>query len=189
MTSSPERWREAISQQAAGHDKATTYPSLHISPLFNIKKAKILEALSIPSEEYNDLSPKGSVDEGIRDLISSVNALDGIATTSSCAGRISVFLEGKKSLVDKHAEAEETRKTAKAVPGGKGLGGRWLYVSHDPVLPDVLPDLQLSNRKGMLYELFQMKPEPDKSGSVYSFTDTQEARFVKFQFEPMVITP
>lgn len=36
------------------------------------------------------------MDAGIRDLIDEINAVDGLVTTSSCAGRISVFLEGQR---------------------------------------------------------------------------------------------
>ena len=63
---------------------------------FETRKSKILAELSTPDAEYSDLSPKGSVDEGIRDLIQDINGLPGLVTTSSCAGRISVFLEGRK---------------------------------------------------------------------------------------------
>jgi tRNA wybutosine-synthesizing protein 3 len=68
-----------------------------IPPFFVSRKNKILAELSAPEEEYSDLSPKGSVDEGIRDLIEDINTLPGLVTTSSCAGRISVFLGGEKS--------------------------------------------------------------------------------------------
>jgi hypothetical protein len=79
---------------------------------FDDRKAKILAELSTPDEQYQDLSPKGSVDAGIRDLIAEINALPDYVTTSSCAGRIAVYLEGAK--------------------GAKG-GGQWLFTSHDPV--------------------------------------------------------
>ena len=102
------------------------------SPQFTAKKAKILQQLAVPEGEYTDLSPKGSVDEGIRTLIDDVNAHPGLVTTSSCAGRVSVFLEGKRT-----ADAADPGETA--VPaqlagvGGKGGGGKWLFVSHDPI--------------------------------------------------------
>ncbi|RMZ15758.1 hypothetical protein D0862_01550 [Hortaea werneckii] len=77
---------------------------------FRDRKAKILQDLSIPDDQYEDLSPKGSVDEGIKDLISEINGLPDYVTTSSCAGRVAVYLEGAK--------------------GAKG-GGKWLFTSHD----------------------------------------------------------
>ncbi|CAF3483681.1 unnamed protein product [Fusarium graminearum] len=53
----------------------------------------------------------------------------GFVTTSSCAGRVSVFLEGRRVA---EAEGEDERV---AGVGGKGAGGAWLFVSHDPI-PD-----------------------------------------------------
>ncbi|TKA69864.1 hypothetical protein B0A55_08921 [Friedmanniomyces simplex] len=79
---------------------------------FDARKAKILGELDTPDEQYEDLSPKGSVDSGIRELISEINALPQYVTTSSCAGRISAYLEGTK--------------------GAKG-GGQWLFTSHEAV--------------------------------------------------------
>lgn len=70
----------------------------NIPPLFTTRKNKIIEELAIPDEDYTDLSPKGSVDLGVRDLIRDINALPGLVTTSSCAGRISVFLEGRRDV-------------------------------------------------------------------------------------------
>ena len=64
---------------------------------FEVRKQNILEQLDVPDGEYHDLSPKGSIDAPIRDLISEINGFDGIVTTSSCSGRISVFLEGRKA--------------------------------------------------------------------------------------------
>ena len=81
---------------------------------FRDRKAKILQDLSIPDDQYEDLSPKGSVDEGIKDLISEINGLPDYVTTSSCAGRVAVYLEGVK--------------------GAKG-GGKWLFTSHDLLEP------------------------------------------------------
>ena len=83
---------------------------------FRDRKAKILQDLSIPDDQYEDLSPKGSVDEGIKDLIAEINGLPDYVTTSSCAGRVAVYLEGAK--------------------GAKG-GGKWLFTSHDLLEPPV----------------------------------------------------
>jgi tRNA wybutosine-synthesizing protein 3 len=62
---------------------------------FESRKQKILEQLDAPDSEYHDLSPKGSIDAPIRELIGEINGFDGIVTTSSCSGRISIFLEGQ----------------------------------------------------------------------------------------------
>jgi tRNA wybutosine-synthesizing protein 3 len=86
------------------------YGDATIAPGFVVRKSKILSDLSVPDAEYTDLSPKGSVDEGIRDLIRDINALDGLVTTSSCAGRVSIFVEGSKKTYKK-------RKTDTAADG------------------------------------------------------------------------
>lgn len=98
---------------------------------FVARKQKILEQLDTPDTEYHDLSPKGSVDEPIRALIGEINALDGLVTTSSCSGRISVFLEGRKTGLND--VTEEEGEESRAGPGGKGGGGAWLFISHTPI--------------------------------------------------------
>ncbi|KAG5356153.1 tRNA wybutosine-synthesizing protein 3 [Yarrowia sp. B02] len=86
---------------------------------FAQKKAYILEQISLNSEDNPDDSPKGTIDEFLKPLIATINGLDDFVTTSSCSGRVSVFLEGEKGV-------EENGKVT-----GKG-GGKWLFVSHDP---------------------------------------------------------
>ncbi|KAJ9502092.1 hypothetical protein H2202_002156 [Exophiala xenobiotica] len=135
-----------------------------VSATFAAKKAQVLSLLTQPEEDYNDKSPKGTVDAQIRDLIDEINAYDGFVTTSSCAGRVAVFVEGPKAksvgggqprpdvqgdevahtngkntqqstTSDEASEdnaATLTTTTTTTSPGGKG-GGRWLYVSHDPI--------------------------------------------------------
>jgi tRNA wybutosine-synthesizing protein 3 len=152
---------------------------------FLSKKKRILQSLAVPTERYDDLSPKGSVDEGIKDLIDEINQLDGYVTTSSCAGRISVFLEGKKSVDS--GLSSEFRETAgdvfqddaametKAGVGGKGGGGRWLFVSHDR--------LSLEGHDHDFTETFAMKRNPtEQKEQAYGIT----SRFIHFKFEPMV---
>ncbi|RVX69385.1 hypothetical protein B0A52_06981 [Exophiala mesophila] len=113
-------------------------------PLFAAKKSKILAQLAQSENEYADNSPKGSVDEQIVDLIDEINSYEGLVTTSSCAGRVAVFVEGgagqetiTSSREGATQEAPELLRgkeqgTVKTSPGGKG-GGQWLYVSHDPI--------------------------------------------------------
>ncbi|KAK5467979.1 hypothetical protein LTS15_000952 [Exophiala xenobiotica] len=135
-----------------------------VSATFAAKKAQVLSLLTQPEEDYSDKSPKGTVDAQIRDLINEINAYDGLVTTSSCAGRVAVFVEGPKAKsvgggqsrpdvqgdeiahdnekdtqqsaapdeASKDDAATTTTTTNTASPGGKG-GGRWLYVSHDPI--------------------------------------------------------
>ncbi|KAL4977868.1 methyltransferase TYW3-domain-containing protein [Aspergillus desertorum] len=146
-----------------------------IPPIFLSRKNKILADLSTPEEEYSDLSPKGSVDEGIRDLIEDINNLPGLVTTSSCAGRISVFLEGRKAP-NLPKESLQAGKQRRFVPsGGKGTG-RWLYVSHDPLE---------NQKKQSLLELFGMLPGDGKPPGLD--TGGPAPRLVRFHFEPMIL--
>ena len=148
-----------------------------IPATFVAKKRTILSALAVPNVDYTDLSPKGSIDEGIRELIKTVNGMDGIVTTSSCAGRISIFLEGAKSDENRDVEeGSEVQKLPAAVPGGKGRGGRWLFVSHDPVKEAHYSSIE------PIRNLYGMSTPSNEAGTM----DTKETRFVKFQFEPMV---
>lgn len=142
---------------------------------FEARKQKILEQLDAPDGEYHDLSPKGSIDAPIRELIGEINGFDGIVTTSSCSGRISVFLEGRKADGDASKlpkEGEESR----AGPGGKGGGGTWLFISHDPVeVPTASSQIDLMSKFGL------RKASYDE----LSRSDAQH-RFIHLKFEPMV---
>lgn len=146
---------------------------------FIAKKKIILDQLSVPISEYDDLSPKGSVDEGIRDLIDEINQIEGCVTTSSCSGRVSVFLEGKKHAHEeldgslKEGSEVRVRKTTAGV-GGKGGGGRWLYVSHNEV--------NISQHEGAegLTRLLGMEQ------SHHALKSGPGIRFIHFKFEPMV---
>lgn len=150
---------------------------LPISPTFNRKKATILEGLSVPDSEYSDKSPKGSVDERIRELIDEINAYDGFVTTSSCAGRISVFQEGNGQGSD--SWNEEDAVGSSGVPGGKG-GGKFLFVSHEPVY--VAGDVASQQ----LPRILGLEEEPGASGAGGSESWAPGQRFVRFAFEPMV---
>ncbi|CAI5756149.1 unnamed protein product [Candida verbasci] len=81
---------------------------------FDQKKQKILQ--EIQSDDL-DLSPKGTIDELCIPIINLINSNDDMVTTSSCSGRVSVYLEGTKSN--------------RAVVS-KGNHGRWLFVTHEP---------------------------------------------------------
>lgn len=167
--------------------KMISLPAPHAA--FEAKKARILSQLSIPDADYTDASPKGSVDEGIRDLIDEINAADGLATTSSCAGRVSVFVEGSRSprtttaAVDDATDEGDRPKPASAV-GGKGGGGAWLFVSHDPIDEDVL------DSDGGAAALFGLEDGGVEGGSLGDLGGRgEELRLVHFKFEPMVSRP
>lgn len=123
---------------------------------FHEKKAKILAKLNVPDAEYQDLSPKGSVDVGIKTLISELNASPDYVTTSSCSGRVVIYLEGAK--------------------GAKG-GGRWLFTSHNPI------DLSDLCGTRSIYECFGLAKDDD---SAIPVGDSNPVRFVHFKFEPLV---
>lgn len=144
------------------------------------RKSKILEQLAIPDSEYTDASPKGSVDAGIRDLIDELNGLDGFVTTSSCAGRVSIFVEGRKSAESSgHESQDEATRTAATIAGvgGKGGGGNWLFVSHDPVEAEDGKDLT---------DLFGLNSQTRADDSTTSTSGADAARLIHFKFEPMV---
>lgn len=144
-----------------------------MSTNFQIKKRKILEQIEVPDEEYTDLSPKGSIDIGIRELVDEINKIDGLVTTSSCAGRISVFLEGTKKsslqTLPEDSAGRSAQEPAIAGPGGKG-GGKWLFVDHEPVN---------SKTSTTFHTLFGIRTSPVSSIG-------PGARFVHFKFEAMV---
>lgn len=138
---------------------------------FASRKQKILEQLETPDDEYHDLSPKGSVDGPIRVLIGEINSLQGLVTTSSCSGRISVFLEGRRTDVN----SSEPREDSIAGPGGKGGGGSWLFISHDPV-----PVPEDSSSPHFL-TIFNLQNGDHKGGPPDEF-----CRYIHLKFEPMV---
>ncbi|KAF1348802.1 methyltransferase TYW3-domain-containing protein [Delphinella strobiligena] len=142
--------------------------------VFESKKAKILEQLAVPDSAYHDASPKGSVDVGIRDLVDQINVLDTLVTTSSCAGRIAVYLEGRKK--GQPPIQDDVIQDANAGAGGKG-GGRWLFVSHDPlVVPHERQEKDLTSVFGM-----------SASDAISIPSSTRNIRWVRCKFEPMIL--
>ncbi|KAK2592154.1 hypothetical protein QQS21_010162 [Conoideocrella luteorostrata] len=137
------------------------------SPGFTSKKVKIIDQLAVPDAEYTDASPKGTIDKGIRHLIDELNGADGFVTTSSCAGRVSVFLEGRKAPTAANTDEGDSSQQVAGV-GGKGAGGTWLFVSHDVVKgEDWIQSLEFT-------ETCHDDPGKDK-------------RLIHFKFEPMIL--
>ncbi|KAI9644358.1 hypothetical protein NHQ30_007715 [Ciborinia camelliae] len=163
---------------------------------FSSKKKLILSKLGVPTDEYDDLSPKGSVDEGIRELIDEINVLEGCVTTSSCAGRVSVFLEGKKSVGEEVKSpprarddsgldyVPDVRAEKTAGVGGKGGGGKWLYVSHDAIEDEVLRKREV---EGTLCEMLGMRTNDDDATSTLVPSQKRDLRHIHFKFEPMIL--
>lgn len=142
---------------------------------FEAKKAKILEQLAIPDADYTDLSPKGSVDVGVRDLVRDVNRLNGFVTTSSCAGRVAVYLEGLSKKKNDVEEEKREQALEGIASGGKG-GGQWLYVSHDPV---PIPASGQEDSVAMMLGLPEI--HTDQHTEVVT-----GVRFIHLKFEPLV---
>lgn len=115
-------------------------PRMEVPSAFRARKQSILAGLAVPEEQYQDRSPKGSVDEGIRSLIELLNGFDGLVTTSSCAGRVSLFVEGAgkhgpqasaASPVDDPMNGAAAAAATLSGTPSKGMGGHWLFVTHD----------------------------------------------------------
>ena len=102
-----------------------------VARAFDDRKAHILHALGV---DEMDRSPKGSLDEPIYDLINHINHSRWYVTTSSCSGRVSLFLEGNTALHppgdqdDEHSTSTSTTTTTTTTKTGK-----WLLVEHRKV--------------------------------------------------------
>lgn len=93
----------------------STHPSIPSS--FLKKKSTILASIATSADpDYTDKSPKGTIDAEIIDLIDEINAFEGYVTTSSCAGRVAVFVEGRKAGQDRDGDGN-------GVKGGHGDEG------------------------------------------------------------------
>ncbi|KAK3489208.1 methyltransferase TYW3-domain-containing protein [Neurospora hispaniola] len=183
------------------------------TPSFLTRKSKILSQLSVPDVEYTDASPKGSVDVAIRELIDEINhGYEGLVTTSSCAGRVSVYLEGVKRKKNNKASGaggvEEgegegegvgeggedgvrastaTAAVTASSSGGKG-GGEWLFVSHDPLeTVDAKTGREYDGDHWM--EVFGLTGNGSEPGSGSGDGDSQQEqqRLIHFKFEPMIL--
>lgn len=95
---------------------------------------------------------------------------------------ISVFVEGKKKTDDRQGDEDLANdvdgrgqssqdKETKAGTGGKGGGGRWLYVSHDP--------FTFQDGQDLAAALGMARNEDEES-------TWEGQRLVRFKFEPMV---
>lgn len=145
------------------------------SSIFKQKKEDILRQLAVPDDSYDDLSPKGSVDAEIRDFVDEINKYEGLVTTSSCSGRVSVFLEGRKNVARSSDADDEENGRAFASDGGKGGGGRWLFVSHQPV------------NTSSTFDVFELLGLQQENSSSAGEVNVATARFIHFKFEPMIL--
>lgn len=129
---------------------------------FNQKKASILAEIQ---SDQPDLSPKGNVDSLCLPIINLINSHNDMVTTSSCSGRISVFVEGQKE----HNGAIKT--------GGKGEGGRWLYVTHNS--DEVIGWLNRSQSEGLKFDQGGIGDVAEHVGG--------NSRLVLYKYEPFIL--
>lgn len=119
------------------------------NPAFALRKSQILNGV--------DLSPKGSIDTPILPLVNLLNSHDSVCTTSCCSGRISVFQDGELTST------------------GKGGGGKWILVSHDPV--------EVEEALDTVWKEFSEVSSSSGKASLF-----ESRRFLHLKFEPMVRT-
>ncbi|EMR10397.1 hypothetical protein PNEG_01112 [Pneumocystis murina B123] len=123
---------------------------------FQKKKANILNKLNA---EGLDSSPKGFPDEPIVSLLDLINHHPHLVTTSSCSGRIAIYVESE---------------IANNI-GGKGLGGKWLMVQHEP-WDDYLENLDILAKICGKYPV-----------KTIDFNDSKKGPLIHFKFEPMIL--
>lgn len=136
---------------------------------FELRKEVVLKALK---SEEKDKSRKGGVDAPIADLIGCINSHPSFFTTSSCSGRVSIFLERPAALLNSdpyHAAAEGAQNDSGSAGGAAKTkakqGGRWMYVTHEPAKAD---DVVETVRR-----LYEEETEPDG--------------LLMFRFEPFIL--
>ena len=181
---------------------STSSPLSKLELQFQQRKEKLLAGLQ---SKFRDSSPKGSVDTEIFPLVNHLNQYAGIVTTSSCAGRMACYLEGTKkpqnvvarllsksngtttidSDDDEDVEPGELQnELVQSSYGGKGAGGRWLYVSHAPMtLEDDTPIFST------LFDQIPTFKDPIDIYDTATMKTDPSTRFVRLKFEPMVIHP
>ncbi|KAG0227597.1 hypothetical protein BGW42_002819 [Actinomortierella wolfii] len=178
---------------------------------FQSRKKAILIALN---SDTPDKSPKGYVDEPLLPLIVLINNHPDYVTTSSCSGRICTYLEGIDEKVidnsdlaeehggnvgndgdDEEAKTEEgyaqNTSLASVEASKRAKGGKWLYVSHDPVPVEHFDNDQALDR-WTIDTLFG----PEASRVVTVDQDPEHgtlppnlahSQLVYFKFEPMIL--
>jgi tRNA wybutosine-synthesizing protein 3 len=103
-----------------------------MSPGFATQKTKFLQQLTAPDASDTNRSPEGSVDVGIRRLVDEINKIDTLATTSSCSGRVVVYLEGRSSSLPRSNLDDDMGISGLAITADGG-SNKSLFVSHDPL--------------------------------------------------------
>lgn len=126
---------------------------------FDQKKHSILLEIAETLADSPDASPKGSIDEVCIPIMNLINSHNDMVTTSSCSGRVSVFLEGIKNVEEGDIKI-----------GSKGNDGKWIFVTHDP------------KELNGWYESIDFKY--DKKGNGETNANT---RYILYKFEPLIL--
>ncbi|KAK9235829.1 tRNA wybutosine-synthesizing protein [Lipomyces kononenkoae] len=154
-------------------------PAVSPPTQFVAKKAHILKELTSPEP---DLSPKGSPDVQILPLLDLINSHPLLVTTSSCAGRVAIYAEGirtgKSALEESDENGNATADVQGGSIGGKGSGGRWIYVTHD----EPTGQIETGCWSDLLYDGIPVTTEDSAHNG-----DSSNRRYVHFKFEPMIL--
>jgi len=139
---------------------------------FTAQKTKLLQRLTAPNASNTNHSSKEGVDVGIRSLVDEMNKIDTLATTSSCAGRVVVYLEGSGSS-SSPSHLDDDMGISGLTIAAEEVHDQSLFVSHDP-LPlsgkrPVAPMLGLSDHTNLGVP-----------------STVEGVRWVRCKFEPMV---
>lgn len=124
---------------------------------FDQKKESILLEIAATLANSPDASPKGSIDEICIPIMNLINNSKDMVTTSSCSGRVSVFLEGIKNVADGDMKI-----------GSKGNEGKWIFVTHQPD--------DLNNWYDSINFEFDTRVETDLN-----------TRYILYKFEPLIL--
>ncbi|KAK6456564.1 methyltransferase TYW3-domain-containing protein [Scheffersomyces xylosifermentans] len=130
---------------------------------FDQKKKSILSEISSTNSDSPDASPKGTIDELCIPLIELINSNNDMVTTSSCSGRVSVFLEGVKNVSENDTKI-----------GAKGNQGRWVFVTHN------------SNELNEWYSRVRLY-FPKKDEEIDTPEKNINTRYILFKFEPLIL--
>ena len=85
-----------------------------------------------------DISPKGSFDAPIVDLLSLINSHIDYVTTSSCSGRIAIFVSNAAAKESSDDLADDSDDLSSSLSSALAKGIRWLMVSHGVITADAV---------------------------------------------------
>ncbi|KAI8825892.1 methyltransferase TYW3-domain-containing protein [Fimicolochytrium jonesii] len=118
-----------------------------------------------------DKSPKGSIDTPVIPLLNVINECTDLVTTSSCSGRVAVYVDAAPGTAEKVTK-----------------GGTWLSVTHDP-LPTIISSEGSAEASDKLWSmLFPNHKEEDCSLRFTTSTPHDiNVPIIYFKFEPFIL--